>query len=46
MHGYNLEKDKQYKGPLIIQESETTCIVPNNSILKKDSNNNYIVKFT
>jgi N-methylhydantoinase A/oxoprolinase/acetone carboxylase beta subunit len=46
MHGYNLEIDKKYKGPLIIQESETTCVVPNNSILIKDANNNYIIKFT
>ena len=46
MHGYNLEIDKKYKGPLIIQESETTCVVPNNSFLIKDTNNNYIIKFT
>ena len=45
MYVEELLYNKSYKGPLILQSIETSCIVPKYCEVKKDDFNNIIVKF-
>ena len=36
---------KKYNGPAVIEEIDSTVVIPNNSILSRDHNQNIIAKF-
>ena len=41
----DLIENKQYTGPAVIEEIDSTVVIPNNCIFTKDNNQNIIAKF-
>ena len=41
----DLIEDKKYNGPAVIEEIDSTVVIPNNCTFIKDKNQNIIAKF-